>query len=122
MDETPTYMKRIWIAEAPAGVWASGAHVIYDWGNGAKEPLPVQEWRDMGWNVIGPYVLENNGSGNASEKSHPLLMSTAAIIRELARLVGMNEGAMDEYGRDRVRILKQEAERRAQLLDERYGH
>lgn len=49
--------ERIWIATAPSGVWSSGPSVIYGEGeNGLGSAL--HQYREMGWEVAGPYVLE----------------------------------------------------------------
>lgn len=49
-------LSRLWVAEAPPGVWSSGPVVIY--------VLPgedtVEEYKRMGWTVRGPYVLAGN--------------------------------------------------------------
>lgn len=47
-------MKRIWIADAPAGVWSSGPSVIYNFQDAQKT---IKQWEDMGWSVSGPYDL-----------------------------------------------------------------
>lgn len=46
---------RIWIATAPTGTWSSGPSVIYD--EGTADPI-LDQYREMGWEVAGPYVLE----------------------------------------------------------------
>lgn len=47
--------ERLWIATAPAGVVSSGPSVIYD--EGTADPI-LDQYREMGWEVVGPYVLE----------------------------------------------------------------
>lgn len=47
--------ERLWIATAPAGVPSSGPSVIYD--EGTADPI-LDQYREMGWEVVGPYALE----------------------------------------------------------------
>lgn len=50
------YKKRIWIAEAPAGVWSSGPRVVYDLPGEREAALAGYDRMD--WTVTGPYLLE----------------------------------------------------------------
>lgn len=45
----------IWIAEAPHGQWTSGPLVIH-------YPDTVERYREMGWKIEGPYVLQNEAA------------------------------------------------------------
>lgn len=46
--------ERVWIAHAPPGVWSSGPDVFND-------EQYVDSYREMGWEVSGPYVAETVG-------------------------------------------------------------
>ena len=60
---TPDYLKRIWIAEAPPGVWSSGPDVI--WGLPGEAERNVRLYEGMGWIVRRPYVLDESAGNSA---------------------------------------------------------
>jgi hypothetical protein len=57
--DLPDYMRRLWIAEAPLGQWSSGPVVIYDIPGEADS---CEQYRAMGWTVVGPYVLAGSNA------------------------------------------------------------
>lgn len=53
---TKEYLKRIWLANAPADKWSSGPSVIYNFHD-AQET--IDKYRDMGYYIYGPYDLSD---------------------------------------------------------------
>lgn len=63
--ETTDPHRRVWVAEAPAGTWSQGPAVIYDFPEGDVYDYSdsiVAQYKEMGWTVRGPYVLEEDES------------------------------------------------------------
>jgi len=48
--------KRLWIVKAPLGVWSSGPDVVWDIPSQKDDIL--KQYEEMGWEIRGPYVLE----------------------------------------------------------------
>ena len=55
---------RLWVALAPTGVWSSGPAVCWD-------EQTMEAYKDMGWTIEGPYVLEPRLTDEQRRALHP---------------------------------------------------
>lgn len=52
------WYKRLWVVEAPPGIWSSGPDVVWDIPDQGQSIL--EQYNEMGWTIKGPYVLEED--------------------------------------------------------------
>lgn len=106
------YMKRVWIAEAPAGTWSTGPSVCWDLPGVDSEPESVRAYRRMGWTVHGPYVLQEAPSEQDFEVYLDAWLQNQGVLMHSTTLERIADGAHEFYkGRQRTYAEWQNAPR-----------